>query len=157
MGWYCGAGVFGLIGCISLCPSLALLTFFNNNDNNVVYLQIKMHLATIRNSDSYANASSSLYVTTAVMPTHPRHYTWQRQLCQRILATIRDNDSYANASSPHYVTTTVLPTRPRHYTWQRQYCQRVRTTMHGNDSTANRVSSGHTSKHSCNYKVAADR
>ena len=31
---YCGAGVFRLIGCISLCPSLALLTFFNNNNNN---------------------------------------------------------------------------------------------------------------------------
>ena len=28
IGWYCGAGVFGLIGCISLSPSLALLTFF---------------------------------------------------------------------------------------------------------------------------------
>ena len=34
IGWYCGAGVFGLIGCISLSPSLALLTFFNNNNNN---------------------------------------------------------------------------------------------------------------------------
>ena len=34
IGWYCGAGVFGLIGCISVSPSLALLTFFNNNDNN---------------------------------------------------------------------------------------------------------------------------
>ena len=36
MGWYCGAGVFGLIGCISLSPSLALLTVFNNNNNNRV-------------------------------------------------------------------------------------------------------------------------
>ena len=34
IGWYCGAGVFGLIGCISLSRSLALLTFFNNNNNN---------------------------------------------------------------------------------------------------------------------------
>ena len=34
IGWYCGAGVFGLIGCISLSQSLALLTFFNNNNNN---------------------------------------------------------------------------------------------------------------------------
>ena len=33
MGWYCGAGVFGLIGCISLSLSLALPTFFNNNNN----------------------------------------------------------------------------------------------------------------------------
>ena len=33
IGWYCGAGVFGLIGCISLSPSLVLLTFFNNNNN----------------------------------------------------------------------------------------------------------------------------
>ena len=33
IGWYCGAGVFGLIGCIPLSFSLALPTFFNNNDN----------------------------------------------------------------------------------------------------------------------------
>ena len=34
--WYCGAGVFGLIGCISLSLSLnlAMPTFFNNNNNN---------------------------------------------------------------------------------------------------------------------------
>ena len=36
-GWYCGAGVFGLIGCISLSLSLALPTFFNNyNKNNCI-------------------------------------------------------------------------------------------------------------------------
>ena len=34
MGWYYGAGVFGLIGCISLSPSLGLPTFFNNDDDN---------------------------------------------------------------------------------------------------------------------------
>ena len=34
IGCYCGAGVFGLIGCISLSPSLALLTFFNNNNKS---------------------------------------------------------------------------------------------------------------------------
>ena len=34
IGWYCGPGVFGLIGCISLSLSLALPTFFNNNSNN---------------------------------------------------------------------------------------------------------------------------
>ena len=33
IGWYCGAGVFGLIGCIPLSDSLALPTFFNNNNN----------------------------------------------------------------------------------------------------------------------------
>ena len=33
IGWYCGAGIFGLIGCISLSLSLALPTFFNNNNN----------------------------------------------------------------------------------------------------------------------------
>ena len=32
--WYYGAGVFGLIGCISLSLSLALPTSFNNNNNN---------------------------------------------------------------------------------------------------------------------------
>ena len=36
IGWYCGAGVFGLIRCTSLSLSLALPTFFNNNDNNVL-------------------------------------------------------------------------------------------------------------------------
>ena len=33
IGWYCGAGVFGLIGCTSLSLSLALPTSFNNNNN----------------------------------------------------------------------------------------------------------------------------
>ena len=32
IGWYCGAGVFGLIGCTSLSLSLALPTSFNNNN-----------------------------------------------------------------------------------------------------------------------------
>ena len=32
IGWYCGAGVFGLIECISLFLSLALPTIFNNNN-----------------------------------------------------------------------------------------------------------------------------
>ena len=34
LGWYCGAGVFGLIKCISLSVSLALPTSFNNNNKN---------------------------------------------------------------------------------------------------------------------------
>ena len=33
IGWYCGAGVFGQIGCTSLSLRLALPTFFNNNNN----------------------------------------------------------------------------------------------------------------------------
>ena len=32
IGWYCGAGIFGLIGCASLSLSLALPTFLNNNN-----------------------------------------------------------------------------------------------------------------------------
>ena len=36
MGWCCGVGVFGLIGCQSLSPSLALPTSFNNNNNNII-------------------------------------------------------------------------------------------------------------------------
>ena len=36
IGWYCGAGVFGLIGCIPLSLSLALPTFFDNNNNYYV-------------------------------------------------------------------------------------------------------------------------
>ena len=43
IGWYCEAGVFGLIGSILLTPSLALLTFFNNNNN-----MFKMILLTVR-------------------------------------------------------------------------------------------------------------
>ena len=31
IGWYCGPGIFGLIGCSSLSLSLALSTSFNNN------------------------------------------------------------------------------------------------------------------------------
>ena len=38
IGWYCEAGVFGLIGCISLSPSLALLPFFNSNNNKVGFM-----------------------------------------------------------------------------------------------------------------------
>ena len=34
IGWYCGAGIFGLIGCASLSLSRALPTFFNINNNN---------------------------------------------------------------------------------------------------------------------------
>ena len=34
IGWYCGAGVCGLTGCISFSLSPALPTFFNNNNNN---------------------------------------------------------------------------------------------------------------------------
>ena len=34
IGWYCGAGVFGLIGYTSLSCSLALPTFFNNSNND---------------------------------------------------------------------------------------------------------------------------
>ena len=33
IGWYCAAGVFGLIGCRSLSLSLAPTTSFNNNNN----------------------------------------------------------------------------------------------------------------------------
>ena len=33
-GWHCGAGVFRLIGWISLSLSLALPNYFNNNNNN---------------------------------------------------------------------------------------------------------------------------
>ena len=44
IGWYCGPGVFELIGCKSLSPSLALPTTFNNNNirNYFVFVQ-SMH------------------------------------------------------------------------------------------------------------------
>ena len=34
VGWYCGAGVFELIGCQSLSPCLALPTLLNNNNKS---------------------------------------------------------------------------------------------------------------------------
>ena len=34
IGWHCGAGVFGLMGCISLSLSLSLPTSFNNNNSH---------------------------------------------------------------------------------------------------------------------------
>ena len=37
IGSYCGAGVFGLIGCTSLSLSLAMPTSYNNNNNNNDY------------------------------------------------------------------------------------------------------------------------
>ena len=36
IGWYCGAGVFRLLGCRSLFSSLALPTTFNNINNNIL-------------------------------------------------------------------------------------------------------------------------
>ena len=44
IGWYCGAGVFGLIGCIPLSLSLALPTFFNNNNNNKVGCSLQVYV-----------------------------------------------------------------------------------------------------------------
>ena len=35
IGWHFGAGVFGLIGCISLSLNLALPTFLNNNNKKM--------------------------------------------------------------------------------------------------------------------------
>ena len=32
--WFCGARVFGLIGCKSFSPSLAFQIYFNDNNNN---------------------------------------------------------------------------------------------------------------------------
>ena len=46
IGRYCGAGFFGLIGCISLSLSLALPTFFNNNNNrmNLVLMEVVLRV-----------------------------------------------------------------------------------------------------------------
>ena len=52
IGWYCGAGVFGLIGCIPLSLSLALPTFFNNNNNNTVR-DHGIHWDTVRDHGIY--------------------------------------------------------------------------------------------------------
>ena len=58
IGWYCGVGVFGLIGCISLSPSLALLTFYNNNnDNNKSAITYSNNLSFV----SYIQASPTRY------------------------------------------------------------------------------------------------
>ena len=39
IGWYCGAGVVGQIGCRSLSYGLALPTSFNSNNNKNVQIQ----------------------------------------------------------------------------------------------------------------------
>ena len=50
IGWYCGAGVFGPIGCILyITLNLALPTFYNNNNNNSVELLIHQHLTIVLN------------------------------------------------------------------------------------------------------------
>ena len=43
IGWYCGAGVFELIGCTSLSLSLALPTFFINNNNNLMNVLLVLY------------------------------------------------------------------------------------------------------------------
>ena len=48
IGWYCRAGVFGLIVCRSLSPSLSLLTFFNNNSKKYIYTGWSMPTLYIR-------------------------------------------------------------------------------------------------------------
>ena len=44
IGWYCGAGVFGLIGCISLSLSLAplLIKMMNDNRSHTYELHIRV-------------------------------------------------------------------------------------------------------------------
>ena len=42
IGWYCGAGVFGLIGCISLSLGHALPTSFNNNNNMLIFYRFDL-------------------------------------------------------------------------------------------------------------------
>ena len=43
IGWYCGAGVFGLIRCISLSLRIPLPTFFNNTNNNILTINHPTH------------------------------------------------------------------------------------------------------------------
>ena len=51
IGWYCGAGVFVVIECISFSLSLALPAYFNNNNNdNKVY---RYHSRTYRYHASF--------------------------------------------------------------------------------------------------------
>ena len=45
IGWYCGAGVFGLMECVSLSFSLALPTFFNNNNTLLLVLKYSLFFA----------------------------------------------------------------------------------------------------------------
>ena len=59
-GWCCMAGVFGLIGCISLSLSLAVPTFLNNN-NNIARLACARY-ASYRYSIYNINVSALLYL-----------------------------------------------------------------------------------------------
>ena len=47
MGFYCGAGIFGLIGSYLLSPSLAFPTFFNNNNNNNIRNHVNANIRPI--------------------------------------------------------------------------------------------------------------
>ena len=71
IGWYCGAEVLGLIGCISLSLNLALPTLFNNNNNDnkirvgqelVPIIKGQDHLATLNSWDMSICNSSGLDV-----------------------------------------------------------------------------------------------
>ena len=42
MGWYYGTEIFGLMGCQSLHPGLALPTFFNNNNKHIASFCIQL-------------------------------------------------------------------------------------------------------------------
>ena len=47
IGWLCGAGVFGLIGCQSPSPVLASPIFFDNNDNNQLWSCITINYTAV--------------------------------------------------------------------------------------------------------------
>ena len=52
IGWYFGAGFFGLIGCIPLSLSLALPTFFNNNNNRTWGTHTRVFSQTLAHGNS---------------------------------------------------------------------------------------------------------
>ena len=64
LGWYCGAVVFRLIWCQSLSPSLALPTFFNNNNNNWCNLTLLPHFVTSAHVCSSNNLGACLMLYT---------------------------------------------------------------------------------------------
>ena len=61
-GLYCGAGVFGQIGCQSLSPRLALPTFTHDNNNKNICATSRFYISKHRVTEA-SRASQRLYCT----------------------------------------------------------------------------------------------
>ena len=81
-GWYCGTGVFGLIGCISLFLSLALPTSFNNNNYYYYYNQLLTGESSARQRPSRFEKKQELFIIAIgnelMHDVVPNTYGWEQ-------------------------------------------------------------------------------